>query len=69
MRIVLLCLLLGFAPLGQADVAVARVNGVEISSMRLERYFAEYLGIKVDRSPAYAARACTSACATRPWTS
>ncbi|MBF8733536.1 MULTISPECIES: SurA N-terminal domain-containing protein [Pseudomonas] len=43
MRIVLLCLLLGFAPLSQADVAVARVNGVEISSMRLERYFAEYL--------------------------
>lgn len=43
MRILLLCLLLGLAPISQADVPVARVNGVEISSMRLERYFAEYL--------------------------
>jgi len=43
MRILLLCLLLGIVPISQADVPVARVNGVEISSMRLERYFAEYL--------------------------
>ncbi|MEX5350609.1 SurA N-terminal domain-containing protein [Pseudomonas juntendi] len=43
MRILLLCLLLGLAPVSQADLAAARVNGVEISVTRLERYFAEYL--------------------------
>lgn len=43
MRIVLLCLLLGITPISWADLAAARVNGVEISVMRLERYFSEYL--------------------------
>lgn len=43
MRILLLCLLLGLAPVSLADLAAARVNGVEISITRLERYFAEYL--------------------------
>lgn len=43
MRILLLCLLLSIVPVSQADLAVARVNGVEISATRLERYFAEYL--------------------------
>ncbi|MGE8321682.1 MAG: SurA N-terminal domain-containing protein [Pseudomonas sp.] len=43
MRIVLLCLLLVLAPASWADVPAARVNGVEIDLMRLERYFSEYL--------------------------
>ena len=43
MRIVLMCLLLVMTRAGWADVAAARVNGVEIELMRLERYFAEYL--------------------------
>ncbi|WEK28291.1 MAG: SurA N-terminal domain-containing protein [Candidatus Pseudomonas phytovorans] len=44
MRIVLLCLLLVMAKASLADVPAARVNGVEIGLMRLERYFSEYLG-------------------------
>ncbi|QVM89078.1 SurA N-terminal domain-containing protein [Pseudomonas entomophila] len=43
MRILLLCLLLGVPPAILADVPVARVNGVEIGALRLERYFTEYL--------------------------
>lgn len=43
MRSVLLCLLLVMARVSWADVPAARVNGVEIELMRLERYFAEYL--------------------------
>ncbi|MCG8291401.1 SurA N-terminal domain-containing protein [Pseudomonas entomophila] len=43
MRILLLCLLLGVTPAILADVPVARVNGVEIGALRLERYFTEYL--------------------------
>lgn len=43
MRILLLCLLLGAAPFSWAELAAARVNGVEISVMRLERYLTEYL--------------------------
>ncbi|MBA1203275.1 peptidylprolyl isomerase [Pseudomonas capeferrum] len=44
MPILLLCLMLGLVPLGWADdMPVARVNGVQISVLRLERYFAEYL--------------------------
>jgi peptidyl-prolyl cis-trans isomerase C len=43
MRIVLLGLLLVLANASSADVPVARVNGVEIELMRLERYFSEYL--------------------------
>lgn len=43
MRILLLCLLLGITPAILADVPVARVNGVEIGALRLERYFTEYL--------------------------
>jgi len=43
MRIVLLCLLLVMTRASWADVPAARVNGVEIGLMRLERYFAEYL--------------------------
>ncbi|HDS1735322.1 SurA N-terminal domain-containing protein [Pseudomonas sp. BP8] len=43
MRILLLCLLMAVVPLSRADLAAARVNGVEISVMRLERYFTEYL--------------------------
>ncbi|MCO7513902.1 SurA N-terminal domain-containing protein [Pseudomonas guariconensis] len=43
MRILLLCLLLGSLPNAWADLVAARVNGVEISVMRLERYFSEYL--------------------------
>ncbi|WP_248920159.1 SurA N-terminal domain-containing protein [Pseudomonas entomophila] len=43
MRILLLCLLLGVTPAIFADVPVARVNGVEIGALRLERYFTEYL--------------------------
>ncbi|KIY42594.1 peptidylprolyl isomerase [Pseudomonas sp. 10-1B] len=43
MRILLLCLMLVLARASWADVPVARVNGVEIELMRLERYFSEYL--------------------------
>ncbi|MHC6225780.1 SurA N-terminal domain-containing protein [Pseudomonas sp. X10] len=44
MRVLLLCLLLGVVPLALAElVPAARVNGVDISVLRLERYFAEYL--------------------------
>ena len=43
MRILLLCLLLGVTPAIFADAPVARVNGVEIGALRLERYFTEYL--------------------------
>lgn len=38
----LLCLLL-FAQLSYAEQPVARVNGVEIGVLRLERYFSDYL--------------------------
>ncbi|MFJ4445416.1 SurA N-terminal domain-containing protein [Pseudomonas sp. NPDC089422] len=43
MRILLLCLLLVVAKASWADVPAARVNGVNIDLMRLERYFTEYL--------------------------
>jgi len=43
MRIVLLCLLLVMTRASWAEVPAARVNGVAIELMRLERYFAEYL--------------------------
>ncbi|QXI41670.1 SurA N-terminal domain-containing protein [Pseudomonas wayambapalatensis] len=43
MRILLLCLLLALAQASRADLAVARVNGVEIGVVRLEGYFSEYL--------------------------
>lgn len=43
MRIVWLCLLLVLTRVSWADVPAARVNGVEIGLMRLERYFSEYL--------------------------
>lgn len=43
MRALLLCLLLVIANASSADVPVARVNGVNIDLMRLERYFSEYL--------------------------
>ena len=43
MPVLLLCLLLGLVPVSQADLAAARVNGVEISVTRLEHYFVEYL--------------------------
>lgn len=43
MRTLLLCLLLLVAKASWADVPAARVNGVEIDVMRLERYFTEYL--------------------------
>jgi len=43
MRILLLCLLLVAAKVSWADVPAARVNGVDIDLLRLERYFAEYL--------------------------
>ena len=43
MRTLLLCLLLLVAKAGWADVPAARVNGVTIDLMRLERYFSEYL--------------------------
>ncbi|WP_194792471.1 SurA N-terminal domain-containing protein [Pseudomonas sp. UFMG81] len=42
MRILMLCLLL-LASASQADTPAARVNGVEIGVLRLERYFSEYL--------------------------
>ncbi|MFK3775894.1 SurA N-terminal domain-containing protein [Pseudomonas sp. NPDC089406] len=42
MRRWLLCLLM-LAPLCQADMPVARVNGVAIGVLRLEHYFSEYL--------------------------
>ncbi|NIF25158.1 peptidylprolyl isomerase [Pantoea sp. Tr-811] len=43
MRTLLLCLLLLVAKASLADVPAARVNGVAIGVMRLERYFTEYL--------------------------
>ncbi|MCX2888370.1 SurA N-terminal domain-containing protein [Pseudomonas sp. DCB_BI] len=43
MRIMLLCLLLVLGRAVWADMPAARVNGVEIGQMRLERYFSEYL--------------------------
>ncbi|BBH45896.1 SurA N-terminal domain-containing protein [Pseudomonas sp. KU43P] len=43
MRTLLLCLLLVVAKAGWADVPVARVNGVDIGVLRLERYLSEYL--------------------------
>ncbi|MGF6393791.1 SurA N-terminal domain-containing protein [Pseudomonas plecoglossicida] len=43
MRILLLCLLLMLAKAVWADMPAARVNGVDIGVMRLERYFSEYL--------------------------
>lgn len=43
MRILLLCLLQVLAKASWADMPAARVNGVEIETMRLERYFSEYL--------------------------
>ena len=43
MRVLLLCLLQVLAKASWADMAVARVNGVEIEMARLERYFSEYL--------------------------
>lgn len=43
MRTLMLCLLLLSAQASQADTAAARVNGVEIGVLRLERYFTEYL--------------------------
>ncbi|MDZ3992068.1 SurA N-terminal domain-containing protein [Pseudomonas sp. Teo4] len=42
MRILMLCLLL-LSSTGWADQPAARVNGVEIGVIRLERYFSEYL--------------------------
>lgn len=42
MRTLLLCLLL-ITQAHANDLAAARVNGVEISVLRLERYFSEYL--------------------------
>lgn len=43
MRFLLLCLLLMAAKASWADVPAARVNGVTIDLLRLERYFSEYL--------------------------
>ncbi|MEC4563870.1 SurA N-terminal domain-containing protein [Pseudomonas inefficax] len=43
MRVLLLCLLQVLAKASWADMPAARVNGVEIGTMRLERYFSEYL--------------------------
>ncbi|MEN5110348.1 SurA N-terminal domain-containing protein [Pseudomonas sp. TWI672] len=43
MRILLLCVLLLVAKAGWADTPAARVNGVDIGLLRLERYFSEYL--------------------------
>ncbi|MNG87849.1 periplasmic folding chaperone [compost metagenome] len=43
MRTLLLCLLLMVANASWADTPAARVNGVDIDLMRLERYFNEYL--------------------------
>ncbi|MGO0633699.1 SurA N-terminal domain-containing protein [Pseudomonas sp. SAR267] len=43
MRLLLLCLLLVAAKASWADVPAARVNGVTIDQLRLERYFSEYL--------------------------
>lgn len=44
MRSLMMCLLLLVSAAGCAEeVAVARVNGVEIGLLRLERYFSEYL--------------------------
>ncbi|MFJ4345182.1 SurA N-terminal domain-containing protein [Pseudomonas sp. NPDC089401] len=43
MRTLLLCLLLLLSRAGWAELPAARVNGVEIGVMRLERYLTEYL--------------------------
>lgn len=44
MPILLLCLMWALVPLSWADdMPAARVNGVQISVLRLERYFTEYL--------------------------
>jgi len=43
MRVLMMCLLLLLASTSQADAPAARVNGVEIGVLRLERYFSEYL--------------------------
>ncbi|WDY60100.1 SurA N-terminal domain-containing protein [Pseudomonas sp. PSKL.D1] len=43
MRTLWLCLLLSLAGASWADVPAARVNGVDIGVMRLERYFSDYL--------------------------
>ncbi|MFT0520023.1 SurA N-terminal domain-containing protein [Pseudomonas faucium] len=43
MRTLLLCLLLTITTAGWADEPAARVNGVDIGVLRLERYFSEYL--------------------------
>ena len=43
MRTLLLCLVLLTTTASWADVPAARVNGVQIDAMRLERYFTEYL--------------------------
>jgi len=43
MRTLLLCLLLVVAKASWADMPAARVNGVDIGVLRLERYFSEYL--------------------------
>ncbi|MDH0301861.1 MULTISPECIES: SurA N-terminal domain-containing protein [unclassified Pseudomonas] len=43
MRILIVCLLSLLAQASHADTPVARVNGVEIGVLRLERYFTEYL--------------------------
>lgn len=43
MRTLLLCLLLLTTTASWADVPAARVNGVQIDTLRLERYFTEYL--------------------------
>ncbi len=52
MRTWMLCLLLLVAKAGCAnEVAAARVNGVEIGVLRLERYFSEYLDAQ-GRAPA-----------------
>ncbi|MFJ2985352.1 MULTISPECIES: SurA N-terminal domain-containing protein [unclassified Pseudomonas] len=43
MRTLLLCLLMMVAKASWADLPAARVNGVDIGVLRLERYFSEYL--------------------------
>ena len=43
MRTLLLCLLMMVAKASWADLPAARVNGVVIGVLRLERYFSEYL--------------------------
>ncbi|QXI40703.1 SurA N-terminal domain-containing protein [Pseudomonas xantholysinigenes] len=43
MRMLTLCLLLLLTQTSRAELPAARVNGVEIGVLRLERYFSEYL--------------------------